>query len=654
MAAVKDRVVPAQPVPTVHVPQTVHKPQIGLTLLVLHHEVGPDGAAGFHDEVLLEGVRLVRVDDVVREELVAVEVAQLREVLEVAFGVEVEALGEVKLEARHHVVRRLQAVDDVALVPVGQTDVVLQILGASQETVEEVDDVAVGVGRDDVLGVHPRGRFQAQALARLVLQPDARLRAEFGQGAVVLHPHAGLHDPIAPVHGVVEVPAEFRVVLALLHRDLQRVVGLEIRPQAHHLQAVLHLVLAHDVLEVQPEVEARHLAVARRRADFVEVDAVVAHGEVPVEQGGAPWRHHGEGAAAADVVPTVVGEVHAGAVVQHARVVVEVEPKEAQLGAVAPSEGQFPVGVREPKWQASVVDVGVEQLGGLFEVAVLDAQQVADAACAVLRHALQRAVDEQLGTEGARPHLAFCLAHVAVACADVHHRADASSVLGREGARVDVGVGQGVRVEDAEQPDAVEGVVDQHAVEQDLVLDGGPTSDVELTTLVTCGDESRQHLEGLDEVRRATKTGDALDVRRADGFDRRADLGGLFFAVGAHFCAFKRHNLGGKQEVFGDHLVVAHLHRLAQCFVLQARDNQGVGACRHTAQAVVPVHVGAHPEGGALKRHRRKHHGLSRGFRFQESLHGALRPCGGGTHEKRGQEEPAWGGRFQCLHGGQK
>ena len=570
MAAVKDRVVPAQPVPTVHIAKPVHEPQVGLPFLVLHHKVGADGAAGFHDEVFLEGVRLVRVDDVVREELVAVEVAQLREVLEVALGVEVEALGEVKLEARHHVVRRLQAVDNVALVPVGQADVVLQVLGAGQEAVEEVDDVAVGVGRDDILGIHPRGGFQAQALARLVLQPDAWLRTKLGQGTVVLHPHAGLHDPIAPVHGVVEVPSELRVVLALLHGHLQRVVGLEIRPQADHLQAVLHIVLAHDVLEVQSEVEARHLAVPRRRSDFVEVDAVVAHGEVPVEQGGAPWRNHGERAAAADVVPAVVGEVHAGAVVQHARVVVEVEPKEAQLGAVTPSKRQFPVGVREPKWQASVVDVGVEQLGGLFEVAVLDAQQVADAACAVLGHALQRPVHEQLGAEGTRPHLAFCLAHVAVAGADVHHRADASAVFGRESTSVDVGVRQGVRVEDAEQPDAVEGVVDQHAVEQDLVLDGRPAADVELSPLVACGDKARQDLQGLDEVRRTTKAGDAFDVGRADGLDGRADLGGLFFTVRAHLGAFERHDLGGQQEVLGDHLVVAHLHGLPQRLVLQA------------------------------------------------------------------------------------
>ena len=291
---------------------------------------------------------------------------------------------------------------------------------------------------------------------------------------------------------------------------------------------------------------------------------------MPVEQGGAPRRHHSEGAAAANVVPTVVGEVHAGAVVQHARVVVEVEPKEAQLRAVAPSEGQFPVGVREPKRQASVVDVRVEQLGGLFEVAVLDAQQVADAACAVLRHALERSVDEQLGAEGARPHLAFRLAHVAVAGADVHHRADASTVFGREGACVDVGVGQGVRVEHTEQPNAVEGVVDQHAVEQDLVLDGRPATDVELPALVAGGDEARQDLQGLDEVRRAAEAGDALDVRRTDGLNGSADLGGLFFTVRAHLGALERHDLGGQQEVLGDHLVVAHLHGLPQGLVLQA------------------------------------------------------------------------------------
>ena len=102
-----------------------------------------------------------------------------------------------------------------------------------------------------------------------------------------------------------------------------------------------------------------------------------------VEQGGAPWGNHREGAPSANVVPTVIGEVHARAVVQHTRVVVEIEPKQAQLGAVPSTEGQLSIGVREAKWQASVVDVGIEQLRGLLEVAVLDAQQVTDAACAI-------------------------------------------------------------------------------------------------------------------------------------------------------------------------------------------------------------------------------------------------------------------------------
>ena len=103
---------------------------------------------------------------------------------------------------------------------------------------------------------------------------------------------------------------------------------------------------------------------------------------------------------------------------------------------------------------------------------MLHAQQVADAARAVLGHGPEWAVNQQFGTKGARPHTAFGFAHVSVARADVHHAADAPTVFGRKGPRVDICVGQCIGVKHTEKSDAVKGVVNQHAVEQHLVLDG--------------------------------------------------------------------------------------------------------------------------------------------------------------------------------------
>ena len=80
-------------------------------------------------------------------------------------------------------------------------------------------------------------------------------------------------------------------------------------------------------------------------------------------------------------------------------------------------------------------------------------------------------------------------------------------------------VGNDVRVEDTEEANAVEGIVDDHAVEQHLVLDGRSPADVELSALVTCGHKARKRLQHLHQVRRATQAGDALDVGGLDGLD---------------------------------------------------------------------------------------------------------------------------------------
>ena len=183
-----------------------------------------------------------------------------------------------------------------------------------------------------------------------------------------------------------------------------------------------------------------------------------------IEKCGAAWRHHREGAPTSDIPPSIVGKSHPGAVVQHAGVVVEVESKETQLGPVTTAKRQFAVGIGEPKRQTAIVDVWVKKLRALLEVAVLDAQEITDPAGAVLGHGTERTVDQQLRAKGTGPHFSFCLAHVPIARPDVHDRTDAASVFGRECACVNIRIGQGVGIKDAEQANAVKCVVDEHAV----------------------------------------------------------------------------------------------------------------------------------------------------------------------------------------------
>ena len=170
----------------------------------------------------------------------------------------------------------------------------------------------------------------------------------------------------------------------------------------------------------------------------------------------------------------------------------------------------------------------------------------------------------------------------------------------------------------------MEGVVDEHAVEQHLVLDGRSAADVQLPALVPCRDKPGQHLKRLHQIRGPAEARNALDVRRANGLHRRSDLGGLFLAIGTHLCAFQRHHLGCEQQIARQHLALSDFDRLFHGFVLETGHHKGVLSGRDSAQAVIPFHVAGHPVGGSFKRHGGKHHRFSRGLRLQKAFDCAL------------------------------
>ena len=143
MAAVENRIVPAQSIPTVDIAKAVDKPEVGLPFFVLDHHICPKGTPRLHQKVRLEGIWLVDIRDVVREQLVSVEIAQLREVLDVAFCIDIEALRQIEFKAGHKVVGGLEAVHHFPLLSIGQLEVILKVLGARQEAIEQVDNVPV-------------------------------------------------------------------------------------------------------------------------------------------------------------------------------------------------------------------------------------------------------------------------------------------------------------------------------------------------------------------------------------------------------------------------------------------------------------------------------------------------------------------------------
>ena len=63
--------------------------------------------------------------------------------LDVAFCIDIEALRQIEFKAGHKVVGGLKAVHHFPLLSIGQLEVILKVLGARQEAIEQVDNVPV-------------------------------------------------------------------------------------------------------------------------------------------------------------------------------------------------------------------------------------------------------------------------------------------------------------------------------------------------------------------------------------------------------------------------------------------------------------------------------------------------------------------------------
>ena len=352
-------------VPTVHVAERVYKPQVGFFGLVLEHHVHPLGEAALDDEVLAERLGNVLVVDVVGEEFVAVGVGQLREAFVVPFHVQVEALGEVVLETGNHVLCALEGIFDFADGTVGLQEFVLEVFGAREETVEQVDHVAVRVGGNQVLGVDAGCCLEAEDLVDLVLDAQAGLGRKLGQGSVVLRAERRLDDQVALLVLVAHVNAHLGGVLDLLHLHAQCVEGLEIGAATHGLDAVLEFALPQQVLEVQAKVEAVDLAEALRQSLFHQLYAVVRYREVTVDQHRRARRHHHKVESSTGVVPV---EVRNGLVIHLVR---EVEPEHIEARTRRTGKRNLAVDVLVLEGQSLVVYVVVEDFGGLVQVRLL-------------------------------------------------------------------------------------------------------------------------------------------------------------------------------------------------------------------------------------------------------------------------------------------
>ncbi len=119
---------------------------------------------------------------------------------------------------------------------------------------------------------------------------------------------------------------------------------------------------------------------------------------------------------------------------------------------------------------------------------------------------------------------------VAGARADVHDGRIAAAVFSAKTCRIDVSFLKNIRIKHREKSNAVEGIVQNHTVELDEVLDGCAASNVELTALVACGNDTGQYLQGPHQIRLPTN-GEGGDGFGAQLHHGSGNLGLLFLAL---------------------------------------------------------------------------------------------------------------------------
>ena len=186
---------------------------------------------------------------------------------------------------------------------------------------------------------------------------------------------------------------------------------------------------------------------------------------------------------------------------------------------------------------------------------------------------------------------------VAVACGDVHDGGESAAVFGTEAAAVDVGVEDDIGFKDGVEADGVEGVVDNHAVEEAEVLDHGAAADVELSALVAGGVDAGEYLEVLSEVGGAADGGHLLDLRGGDFLDGNLCLYLAFlYTVVGDIDGTEGLALGFEGYVADESLAFFYGDGFGVFLIADEADAQGVGAFGHFVDEVEAIDVG----GGAV------------------------------------------------------
>ncbi len=268
------------------------------------------------------------------------------------------------------------------------------------------------------------------------------------------------------------------------------------------------------------------------------------------------------------------------------------------------------------------------------EEGVFHGEEVGDGRGAGVGLALEGAFEDEVGTKGVEAYLAGVATFVTVAGGDIHHRRETAAVLGAEATGVDVGIEDDVGLEDRIEAYGVEGIIDDHAIEEAEVLDHGAAADIELTALVAGGVDAGKHLHVLGQVGGATDGWQLLNLRGGDLFDGNLGLcATLFHTVGGDIDGFE-HLDGGLEADFDiERAATMDLYLLAIFLKAYGTDLERVFAIGHSREDEETVEVGGDTIAGVGQQDGAKGDSFAGSAAIHGAFDGVLR------YHKEGHEE---------------
>ena len=134
-------------------------------------------------------------------------------------------------------------------------------------------------------------------------------------------------------------------------------------------------------------------------------------------------------------------------------------------------------------------------------------------------------------------------------------------------------------------------VVNNHSVEKYFVLYWCSATNVKLPSLVAGGDDTRENLQVLRQVRFSANGWNLFDFFRCDLGDRNLDLGFLFFVCSRHFHGFEFDGRFFKVYFFGDDISCFQRKGLPDAVKADGGYHQCIITRRNLGDGKVPIEI---------------------------------------------------------------